>query len=67
MRPIISSVNSCSYRLSQWLSNILIPYVGKVSNAHIVNNVDLINKLKNITIYYSFTLVSFFFAFGGFD
>ena len=59
MRPIISSVNSCSYRLSQWLTNILSPYVGTVSNAHIVNNVDLINKLKNITIDYPFTLVSF--------
>ena len=59
MRPIISSVNSCSYRLSQWLSNILSPYVGTVFNAHIVNNVYLINKLKNITIDYPFTLVSF--------
>ena len=59
MPPIISSINSCSYRLPQWLSNILSPYVGTVSNAHIVKNVDLINKLKNITIDYPFTLVSF--------
>ena len=51
-------------------THILSPYVGTVSNAHIVNNVDLINKLKNITINFPFTLVSFDVyqcAFGRFD
>ena len=56
---IISSINSCSYRLSQWSSNILSLYVGTISNAHIVNNVDFVNKLKNIANEYPFTLISF--------
>ena len=51
MSPIIiSSVNSYSYGLSQWLSNILSPYVGTVSNAHIVN--ELCKSYKQIGKYY---------------
>lgn len=59
MRPIISTRNSCSYNLSKWLANILTPFVGTISNSHIRNNVDLIDRLKNVNIDYSFKLVSF--------
>ena len=58
-RPIISSIGSASYNLSKYLVDILNPLVGTISNAHIKNNVDLINKLNSVQINSDSRLVSF--------
>ena len=47
LRPIISSVGSISYKLSKWLANKLSPLVGTISNSHIKNSSDLVDKLKS--------------------
>ena len=59
MRPIISTVGSASYKLSKYLVNILSPIVGTISNSHIKNNVDLIEKLNCNIPNYNFKLISF--------
>ena len=46
VRPIISSIGSCSYELSKWLAQQLSPYIGTISNSHIINSLDLISKLS---------------------
>lgn len=58
-RPIISSVGSVAYRLSKWLVQVLSPVVGSISNSHITNNLDLVNKLSSLKLNYDFKLVSF--------
>lgn len=35
MRPITSTNNSVTYRLSSWLANLLSPCLGTISNAHV--------------------------------
>ena len=58
-RPIISSVGSISYNLSKYLVTLLNPLIGTISNTHIKNNVDLIEKLDALNSNYDFMLVSF--------
>ena len=58
-RPIVSSIGSASYKLSKWLVNVLNPLVGNISGSHIKNNVDLIDRLNNVSINHEFILVSF--------
>ena len=48
-RPIISNVNSPSYKLAKWLSKQLSKSLGKFSDAHIKHNVEILEFLKNIT------------------
>ena len=48
MRPIISNVRSPTYFLSKFLAKKLSPHLGSFSSAHLRNNQDLINKLKNV-------------------
>ena len=59
MRPIISTVGSVPYTLSKYLVKLLSPLVGCISYSHIINNVDLLNKLNNAVPVYRFKLVSF--------
>ena len=59
VRPIISSIGSASYKLSKWLVSILSPLVGTISPSHVVNNLDLLDKLNHVRPDYKFTLVSF--------
>ena len=47
LRPITRSVGSVTYKLSKWLANKLSPLVGTISEAHIKNAEDLVNKLKS--------------------
>ena len=49
LRPIVSNVNCPTYQLSKWLTKELSPLLGSFSNAHLKHNVDLINRLKNIS------------------
>ena len=48
LRPIISNIGSFSCKLAKWLSNLIIPYVGKFSNSHIKHAQDFVNKIKNL-------------------
>ena len=58
VRPIISSVDSCSYFLSKWLVGILNPLIGTISNSHInlhINlnsHIDLIDRLNDVSVPY---------------
>ena len=45
--------------MSKWLCKILKPFVGTISDSHIQNNTDLIDKLNRIEVNYEFKLVSF--------
>ena len=47
-RPIISNVNSPSYKLAKWLSKQLSKSLGKFSDAHIKHNTDLLTFLKTV-------------------
>ena len=46
VRPIISSVGSASYKLSKWLTSVMTPLVGMISQSHLKNTGDLIEKMK---------------------
>ncbi|XP_076031126.1 uncharacterized protein LOC143019371 [Oratosquilla oratoria] len=50
LRPIISNRNSCTNRLSKWLTRLLSPFVGTFSNSHIKHSEDFINKIKHHNI-----------------
>ena len=58
-RPIISSVGSITYKLSKYLVSVLNPLIGSISNSHIKNNVELVEKLNNVQVNSDFKLVSF--------
>ena len=58
LRPIISSVGSVHYSLSKYLVKLLSPLLGTISNSHIKNNSDFIDKIKSISTNNS-CLVSF--------
>ena len=50
LRPIISQCGSFSYKLSKFLANKLTPVVGTISNSHIQNSSDFINKIKSCNL-----------------
>ena len=50
LRPVISNCNSYGTKLSNYLSNLLGPMVGKISDSHVINNMDFKEKVKNIPI-----------------
>ena len=58
-RPIISAVGSASYNLSKYLVSLLNPLIGTISNSHIKNNTDLLDKLNNVDVGSDFKLISF--------
>ena len=49
LRPIISNVGSSTHKLAKWLSDHLSKALGKISNSHIENNQDFIQKVKGIS------------------
>ena len=57
LRPIISSVGSISYKLSKWLASKLSPLIGTISQSHIRNSTDLVEKFKRH--FGNFKLISF--------
>ena len=59
MRPVISSVTTAQYKLSKWLVKILSPLLGNISQSHIKNNIDLLDKLNNLKLNYDFKMYSF--------
>ena len=59
VRPIISSIGSCSYELSKWHAQQLSPYIGTISNSHIINSLDLVSKLSTLNVNYNYKHVSF--------
>ena len=59
MRPIVSSVNAISYKLSKWLVKVLTPLLGSISSSHLINSCDLVNKLNGVNITSQHKLVSF--------
>ena len=48
MRPIVSNINSPSYKLAKWLAKELSPLLGSFSPSHLKHNTDLLNRLKNV-------------------
>ena len=48
LRPIISTVNAPSYKLSKWLAKQLSPVLGSFSDSHLKHNQDLTNFLKHV-------------------
>ena len=60
MRPIVSSVGSVTYRLAKYLVKLLSPLLGNISDSHIKNNVDLVQKLNHLDLNLdNFKLISF--------
>ena len=59
MRPIISTIGSVSYSLSKFLVNMLQPLVGSISNSHIINAVDFVDKVSPVYVDQNDVLVSF--------
>ena len=59
MRRIPHKVCSTSYKLSKWLVKILTPLVGTISDSHVKNSVDFVNKLLHTNVNYGFKMVSF--------
>ena len=49
LRPIVSNCNAPAYKLSKYLAKKLSPLLGTFSEAHLRNNKELIESLKNIT------------------
>jgi hypothetical protein len=50
LRPIIANINTPTYKLAKWLSKLLSPALGKVSGSHIINNVDFVEKVKQVNL-----------------
>ncbi|XP_076032965.1 uncharacterized protein LOC143020432 [Oratosquilla oratoria] len=50
LRPIISNRNSCTNKVSKWLTDILSPLVGNFSNSHIKLSEDFVDKIKGQNI-----------------
>nr|XP_046235715.1 uncharacterized protein LOC124054085 [Scatophagus argus] len=58
LRPIVSSINSVTYKVAKHLAHILAPLVGH-SPHHIHNSQDFVNKVKEIIMDPDDTMVSF--------
>ena len=59
MRLIISNVGSCTFYLAKFLVRLLSPFQGTISTSYIKNNMDLISKIKALSLDYNFELISF--------
>ena len=64
MRPIVASLRSPSHNLAKWLTKILSPCVGVVSEAHLKHSTDFLDSLGNVNEPFddmvSFDVVSLF-------
>ena len=59
VRPIISSVGSCTYKLSKYLVKILSPLLGSISESHIKNSNDFHDQLCNVDVTPNLRMASF--------
>ena len=50
LRPIISNVGTATRSLAGWLSQILSPYLGKFSTAHLKNSIDFKERLNRFAL-----------------
>ena len=64
MRPIVASLRSPANNLAKWLTKVLSPLVGLVSEAHLKHSSDFLDSLKDINDNFnsivSFDVVSLF-------
>ncbi|XP_071495131.1 uncharacterized protein [Diadema antillarum] len=58
LRPIVSSINSVTYNIAKQLTSILSPLVG-LSDHHIQNSGDFIEKVRDIKVEENETIASF--------
>ncbi|XP_042202441.1 uncharacterized protein LOC121852537, partial [Callorhinchus milii] len=58
LRPIVSTINSPTYKLARFLSEILRPFTGKTTSA-VLNSTDLVSTIKGIALSPDDLLVSF--------
>lgn len=58
VRPITSSEGCVTKRSSKWLLTVMNVIVGNISNC-IKNNVDIIQRLKNLNINFIFKIIVF--------
>ncbi|XP_078682439.1 uncharacterized protein LOC144916914 [Branchiostoma floridae x Branchiostoma belcheri] len=58
MRPIVSGINSITYHLARHLADLLKPLVGQ-SEEHIKNSLDLVTKIREVTLEDGEVLTSF--------
>ena len=58
MRPITSTRNSVTYNLASWLAKQLSPALGKISQSHLKDTCDFVEKIKGINLHNK-RLVSF--------
>ena len=59
MRPIISSAGTVTYKLSKYITKLLSPFLGTISGSHIINSLDLVEKLNKVSFNPNVRLVSF--------
>ena len=64
LRPIVSCYNTVFEKLSKWLGKLLVPLLGTISDSHLLNSQDCVNRLKRINmndrVFISFDVVSLF-------
>ena len=58
LRPIVASRGSITYQISRLLADILAPLVGRTKH-HLKNSLDLVEKLRGVTILEDECLVSY--------
>ena len=59
LRPIISNINSPSYKLSKTVASILSPFLGSFSSSHLKHSGDLLCKLRLLNLLPSDKFISF--------
>src|SRR5215469_120300 len=50
LRPIISNVNTITYKLAKWISNILSPLIGSISSSHVENSSVFVEKVRHVVL-----------------
>ncbi|XP_042202209.1 uncharacterized protein LOC121852182, partial [Callorhinchus milii] len=58
LRPIVSTINSPTYKLARFLSDTLLPFTGKTSSA-VLNSTQLVSMVKDMVLSPDDILVSF--------
>ncbi|XP_042202463.1 uncharacterized protein LOC121852562 [Callorhinchus milii] len=58
LRPIVSMINSPTYKLARFLSDTLLPFTGKTSSA-VLNSTQLVSMVKDMVLSPDDILVSF--------
>ena len=50
LRPIVSTRGSVTYALSKYLSSLLSPLLGTISNSHLINSDDFVDKTRKVNL-----------------